>query len=541
MLSKSYRKTISSLLSAVLLAGLVLSPNLAYAAKTRVSVHDPSIVQAGSTYYVFGSHIEAARSTDLKNWTKFTNGYTTPSNVLFGNLSTNLNGSFVWAGRSDGDAAGGYSVWAPFVFYDSAYVNSDGTKGAYLMYYCTSSTYKRSAIGFAVSKTIEGPYTYVNTVVYSGFTSKSNYDGLSSSGALTMNTAATSYSSVNTQYTNTNVQTLISGGTLAGARSGWFFSDGSFNNYLFPNAIDPALYYDASGKLWMMYGSWSGGIFALEINPATGMPKFPGADSTTSDGRMIDRYFGTKIAGGYYKSGEGPFVVYDSTSGYYYLYVTYGGLAASGGYNMRLFRSTSPTGPFVDAAGNNAVLPSASADNDAYGIKIMGNYKFSSNSVGYKSPGHNSSFIDSTGQMYLVYHTRFNDGTEGHEVRVHQMFKNEDGWPVTAPYEYGGDAISTSYTTSDIVGTYEFINHGTSTSSSMLSTLSVTLGSDGTVTGGVTGTWSRTSGTYYMKMVIGGVTYKGVFFKQSNESSSETKVMTFSAIGSNNQAIWGSK
>ncbi|MNC77797.1 hypothetical protein D3C75_1298550 [compost metagenome] len=61
------------------------------------------------------------------------------------------------------------------------------------------------------------------------------------------------------------------------------------------------------------------------------------------------------------------------------------------------------------------------------------------------------------------------------------------------------------------------------------------------MTGGVTGTWSRTSATYYMKMVIGGVTYKGVFFKQSNESSSETKVMTFSAIGSNNQVIWGSK
>ncbi|GJM83025.1 hypothetical protein HMSSN139_55210 [Paenibacillus sp. HMSSN-139] len=29
---------------------------------TNVSVHDPNIVKAGSAYYVFGSHIEAAKS-----------------------------------------------------------------------------------------------------------------------------------------------------------------------------------------------------------------------------------------------------------------------------------------------------------------------------------------------------------------------------------------------------------------------------------------------------------------------------------------------
>jgi arabinan endo-1,5-alpha-L-arabinosidase len=335
---------------------------------------------------------------------------------------------------------------------------------------------------------------------------------------------------------------LINAGTLGGTRPGWFHSNGSYNNTLFPNAIDPALFYDASGKLYMVYGSWSGGIFELGITPSTGLPKYPGADSSTSDGRMIDRYFGTKISGGYGLSGEGPFVVYDSSSGYYYLYVSYGGLSSTGGYNMRLFRSTSSTGPFTDGAGRSAVIASGTTDNTPYGIKVMGNYVFSSFPTGYKSPGGNSSFIDSNGQMYLIYHTRFNDGTEYFEDRVHQMFKNEDGWPVTAPYEYSGDTISTSYTTSDIVGTYQFINHGTATSGSMLTTQSVTLNSDGTITGDVTGTWSRTSGTYYMQMVIGGVTYKGIFFKQTNESAtSPAIVMTFSAIGSNNQTIWGSK
>lgn len=91
--------------------------------KERVSVHDPSIVKDKDTYYVFGSHIEAAKSNDLKNWTKFTNSYATPGNTLFGDLSKNLAGSFVWAGENDLDCIGGYSVWAPSVIWNSNYIN----------------------------------------------------------------------------------------------------------------------------------------------------------------------------------------------------------------------------------------------------------------------------------------------------------------------------------------------------------------------------------------------------------------------------------
>lgn len=83
--------------------------------KTRVSVHDPSIIKNGNNYYVFGSHIDAAKSTDLQNWTKFTNGYTTPDNVIFDDLSENLAGSFAWAGEDDSDSKGGFAVWAPTV------------------------------------------------------------------------------------------------------------------------------------------------------------------------------------------------------------------------------------------------------------------------------------------------------------------------------------------------------------------------------------------------------------------------------------------
>ena len=105
-----------------------------------------------------------------------------------------------------------------------------------------------------------------------------------------------------------------------------WFNGNNFNNTLFPNAIDPTIYYGTDGKMYMCYGSWSGGIFTLEINPKTGCVIHP-KTGTTSDGRMIDSYFGTKISGGYTKSGEGPFIEYNADTGYYYLWVTYGGLS----------------------------------------------------------------------------------------------------------------------------------------------------------------------------------------------------------------------
>ena len=49
-----------------------------------VSVHDPSVVEADGTYYIFGSHMEAAQCTDLRNWKSFASGVG-KSNPLFSN------------------------------------------------------------------------------------------------------------------------------------------------------------------------------------------------------------------------------------------------------------------------------------------------------------------------------------------------------------------------------------------------------------------------------------------------------------------------
>ncbi len=555
MRRRTYSRLLAGAMAVMLTAGSVCTPQVVWAEKTiatetktenvkRVTVHDPSIVkdQATGTYYVFGSHMATAKSNDLVNWTQIAKDYEFPlagkDDPVYGNVVENFAESFRWAGYDDGDCAttdSKLAVWAPDVFWDEAYEWEDGSKGAYLMYYTASSTWKRSCIGVAVSKSIEGPYAHLDTLVYSGMTSKEGTDGNSKR---------------DTKWDNDylNFKELIEkgskGGGIDAVSDDWFKEDGSYNTAVAPNCIDPAIIKTTDGKVYMSYGSWSGGLFMLEIDPKTGLAIYPGTDGTdAASGNRIDRYYGIHIAGGNptgnnVASGEAPYITYDEATGYYYLYETYGGLTRTGGYNMRLFRSKNVTGPYKDAAGNEA--QNSSKDTYKYGVKLIGNYAFY-NQRGYCAAGHNSALIDTDGAHYLVSHQRFDEGTEFHEVRVRQQFINEDAWPVTAVYENRNEAIA-NYADEKVVGTYEFINHGDGEKDGgMIENEIVVLNADGTVSGDETGTWKKTDskkGYDYVTITIGSDVYKGVFFEQTTDLN--TKAMTFTAIGNNNKSVWGS-
>ena len=508
---------------------------------TRASVHDPSIVKDPNSnyYYVFGSNRAIARSSDLINWST---SMTPAANLLGSNTANrvaNIGGSYAWAGYADGstNARTGEALYAPDAVYNPYYDNGDGTFGAYMYYYCVSSNFKRGAIGFGVSTAMTGMYNYRATIQYSGFTL---HGGPDEPGV-----------TVDTIWTNTNIDELIAAGVLKpgpddvtpGLNPKWFNAEGGYNSVEYPEDIDPTVFFDKENKLWMIYGAHNGGLFMLELDRATGMPIYPGVDGLTAGGNQIDRYFGIRVGGGFYRGGEGGYIIYDPATDYYYLLTVYGQISA--GYNLRLFRSKDVTGPYLDSAGNNAAFASGADVTETAGIKLIGNYRFStlSSSIsggGYKYAGHGSLLIEA-GQMYMFYHQRFASGSSN-QVRTHQMFQNQDGWPVTAVFENTGDVISpTGYAKDEIVGTYEFINHGSQTSTAMLDTLIVDLNADGTVTGDVAGTWSMTAGTHFMNITINGVPYNGVFFKQQDESNTVSKVMTFSAVGNNNECIWGAR
>ena len=485
------------------------------------AVHDPSIIKDEETgkYYIVGSHQAMGVSTDLINWGDY--GMT---DLYAQDVRKELKESLEWAGFEDGstNAGLGLALWAASAIYNPYYQCEDGSKGSYMIYYPASSNYKRGCIGYAVSdKVVEG-YKYVDTIMYSGFTVKGGPD------------EATCEDFVDTNYERTNLGEMIEAGKLQW-KDDYITAEGDYNIGSYPQAIDPTVFFDKDDNLWMIYGSHGGGIWLLPLDRATGQPQFLTDDQVAAakaEGKTADNYFGYKLT----SEGEGPYLIYDKTSDYYYMTVTYGQITE--GYNMRLFRSQSVTGPYVDAAGNEAVYK-AGQEQDDLGVKLMGNYNLL-NTPKYMHGGHNSILIED-GQIYNIYHQRFADNTTFRDA-IHQMFRNKNGWLCMAVYQNAGSVLSeTGYDKSEYVGTYQFINHGSVSSSTMLPTYTVYLNEDGSVTGDIDGVWSYENGTAYMAMEINGVKYDGVFFKQQDESGKPNEVMTFTAIGNNNEAIWGSK
>lgn len=163
------------------------------------------------------------------------------------------------------------------------------------------------------------------------------------------------------------------------------YSDGSASAY---NAIDPALFVDTDGKVYMSYGSFFGGIVIVEINPATG--KTTGAT--------------TKLVGGNHQAYEAPFIMKDN--GYYYLFVNRAsccnGIAST--YYVEVSRATNVKGPYT---GTRVFLANQSGN-------IIG-------------PGHIG-----YGEGTLSYH--YYDGFSNGFPRLKTTTLTfADGWPVAGP------------------------------------------------------------------------------------------------------------
>ena len=121
---------------------------------------------------------------------------------------------------------------------------------------------------------------------------------------------------------------------------------------------------------------------------------------------------------------------------------------------------------------------------------------------------------------------------------MHQMFFNEDGWPVITPYRYTGETAE-AYTEDAVPGTYKFINHGRDISAKMKESEEIRLESGGKITGAYEGTWEL-KGDHEVVIEIDGHTYKGVFLRQADEDGKKY-VMTFTALcAETGTSIWGS-
>jgi arabinan endo-1,5-alpha-L-arabinosidase len=448
---------------------------------TDVSVHDPSMIRAGGNYYVFGSHLAAARTGDLMNWTLVADGVNA-ANPLFGNVLQELQETFAWSQSND--------LWAPDVVQLG--------DGRFYMYYdsCKGDS-PRSALGVAVADQITGPFVNKQILLKSGMWGQISEDGVS-----------------------------------------------VYDAQVHPNVVDPQTFFDRDGKLWMVYGSYSGGIFILSMDPATGLP-YPGQG------------YGKHLLGGHHARIEGPYIIHNAQTGYYYLFTSFGGLDAVGGYNIRVARANAPDGPYFDAAGTemSAVKgnPNQLFDDTRiapHGQKLFGNHQFSlaagesGTPLGYVSPGHNSAYFDAdSGKYFLIFHTRFPNRGEQHEVRVHELLFNEGGWPVVAPLRYAplsltSTPLSADVSAADAQGSYKYVDHGKDIAAAIKASQMIRLNADGSISGAVAGTWLHKGNNYVAITLASGVLFNGVLSRQWNSNANAFHV-TFSAQSQAGVSIWG--
>ena len=469
--------------------------------KTAVC-HDPAIAvgedkEGKKCYYIFGSHRAWYKSYDLQNWQPFANN-------LSNDYRNILEEPAAWAAHGSSSYRVDGNMWAPDVVYNRA-------MGKWCMYLSVNGDNWYSSIVLLTADSLEGDWTYEGMVVRSGFHSSEFYD-------------------------ETDVAE-VTGETEYPER----YNKGKKWGDYYPNNIDACVFYDDEGNLWMTYGSWSGGIFMLALDEETG---FRDTSVTYADNIHSDPYFGKKIAGGAYVSGEASYI--QKIGDYYWLFMCYGGLEAKGGYNVRVFRSERPDGDYVDMMDNTPYFDKWVQNfNMPIGERLFGSYKWNTFVQGQVAQGHNSAFVDDDGKAYMVFHTRTTDGSEGHYVKVHQLFLNREGWLVAAPYQTSGETLKTDgYSVSEVVGSYDVIIHRMNIDYAGLEVnkpSSIELNEDGTVTGAYEGTWSLEEGTPYINITVGGETYSGVALMMNVEGSS-IETMTFTAVGMDDQVtLWGSR
>lgn len=289
-----------------------------------------------------------------------------------------------------------------------------------------------------------------------------------------------------------------------------------------PNAIDPELFYDKNGGLWIVYGSFFDGIYVKELyndGENWGLPKDDG--------------LGTKVWQGTSDGPEGPYVFYNAETDYYYLMASYGSLSHN--YNMNVARSRNPNGPYLDITGKNV------AEVQKAGNKLAGNYKFKGASQ-YTALGHNSIAKTADGKYINIFHTRYALGTEAnpgaHNLRSHQMFFNEYGWPVMSPARYAAEKTG-RVTAQMAAGDYDLILHTSSkTADDIVNSELYTFSADDSVRkgGANAGSWEL-RGDYYISLTLNGTRFNGVITPSWCVYKNKA-VFSITAVGDNGAALW---
>ncbi len=295
------------------------------------------------------------------------------------------------------------------------------------------------------------------------------------------------------------------------------------------NAIDPTFTVTPEGEHYLIYGSWHSGIAALKLNPTTGKPD---QLKTLSD-------YGTRIATrsatSRWQASEGPEIIYNPDTQYYYLFLAYDELSVA--YNTRVARSRNITGPYLGINGANITNGA-----DAWPM-LTHPYGFN-NHTGWVGFSHCSVFQNpDTKEWFYASQARLPENVPGINVsnalmmgHVRAIQWTEDGWPVVSAERYAA-VPKTTITEASFIGSWEQItmNYQYKT---IQKSVSIFLTADKKVSGGLTGTWSYDSTNQTL-------TVNGNKCKVSDswdwEASPRKVTITYSGFTSSGQPVWAKK
>lgn len=281
------------------------------------------------------------------------------------------------------------------------------------------------------------------------------------------------------------------------------------------NAIDPTVIVDRDdGTYWMAYGSWFSGIYIVQLDPDTGKP-VNGDDK----GKQIARRNGSAL--------EAPEIAYYKPTDKYYLFVSYGPLFDK--YNVRVGRSDSPQGPYLDYNGTNMADKT-----DNYPI-LTAPYQFNNHS-GWQGVGHVGVFTEGD-QYFMMHQGRLGSHPNMMDMHLRKLTWTSDGWPVASPERYGGieqqDITADSITGKWEQMTLQSFNSGNRKNQSRL----ITYSSDGTIEG-ESATWQLDGKT--LTVARDNKTLK-LHLSQGYDWENDQHTIIYTGLNNEGHTVWGKK